>query len=101
MLVEKENEENVIICLRILIELHKQFRPQFSVEVQRFLQFVRSAFQDLPAHMDKIFEPRLPTKMKEVNDQAVNTAVEEIYAITSYQSDKKNADGSTFSVLLA
>jgi transformation/transcription domain-associated protein len=33
MCVQIDNEENVLICLRIIIELHKQFRPQMSVEV--------------------------------------------------------------------
>lgn len=28
-----ENEENVLICLRIIIELHKQFRPPITQEV--------------------------------------------------------------------
>jgi len=32
-LLEVDNEENVIICLKIVIELHKQFRPAFSPEV--------------------------------------------------------------------
>lgn len=32
-LLEVENEENVLICLRIIIELHKQFRPPYSPEV--------------------------------------------------------------------
>lgn len=35
-LVEIENEENVLICLRIIIELHKQFRPPYCVEVYWF-----------------------------------------------------------------
>ena len=29
-----ENEENVLVCLRIIIELHKQFRPPLQSEVQ-------------------------------------------------------------------
>lgn len=32
-LLETDNEENVMVCLRIIIELHKTFRPQFSPEV--------------------------------------------------------------------
>ena len=32
-LLEVENEENVLVCLRIIIDLHKQFRPSFSTEV--------------------------------------------------------------------
>lgn len=31
-----ESEENVLICLRIIIELHKQFRPPISQEVRIF-----------------------------------------------------------------
>lgn len=32
-LLDVDNEENVLICLRIIIELHKQFRPPFTLEV--------------------------------------------------------------------
>ena len=32
MFAEYENEENVLVCLRIIIELHKQFRPAHSQE---------------------------------------------------------------------
>ncbi|VDI00646.1 transformation/transcription domain-associated protein, partial [Mytilus galloprovincialis] len=31
-LLKIENEENVIVCLRIIIELHKQYRPQYNEE---------------------------------------------------------------------
>lgn len=52
-LLEVENEENVLVCLKIIIELHKQFRPQFSNQVYYydfglgfvFLRFV-SCFAD-------------------------------------------------------
>lgn len=36
-LLEIDNEENVLVCLKIIIELHKQYRPQFSSEVSAFL----------------------------------------------------------------
>lgn len=32
-LLEIDNEENVLVCLKIIIELHKQYRPPFSPEV--------------------------------------------------------------------
>lgn len=32
-LMKVDNEENVLVCLRIIIELHKQFRPPFNPEV--------------------------------------------------------------------
>lgn len=35
-----ENEENVLICLRIIIELHKQFRPPITQEVSVYLDSI-------------------------------------------------------------
>lgn len=32
-LMEIENEENVLVCLKIFMELHKQYRPTYSTEV--------------------------------------------------------------------
>lgn len=38
-LVDIENEENVLVCLKIIIELHKAFRPTFSNEVSIYKSF--------------------------------------------------------------
>lgn len=35
-----DNEENGLICLRIIFDLHKNFRPALEQEVQPFLDFV-------------------------------------------------------------
>lgn len=40
-LLQIDNEENVLVCLRIIIELHKQYRPQFNPEVIRLLLYAR------------------------------------------------------------
>lgn len=32
-ILQVENEENVLVCLRIIIELHKQYRPAYNIEV--------------------------------------------------------------------
>lgn len=31
--MEIENEENVLVCLKIFMELHKQYRPNYCTEV--------------------------------------------------------------------
>jgi len=89
---------NVIISLRILIELHKQFRPQYTQDIQRFLVFIKTCYSELPGHMDKIFEPKSPIKIKDINDVNVSSTLDEIYAVTSFQSDKKAPDGNVISV---
>jgi len=35
-LLETDNEENVLVCLRIIIELHKQYKPTFNPDVSNF-----------------------------------------------------------------
>lgn len=32
-LLRTDNEDNVLVCLRIIIDLHKQYRPTFHTEV--------------------------------------------------------------------
>lgn len=34
-ILKTDNEENVLVCLRIIIELHKHFRPSFNSEVSK------------------------------------------------------------------
>ncbi|TRZ04491.1 hypothetical protein DNTS_027557 [Danionella cerebrum] len=54
--LEIENEENVLICLRIIIELHKQFRPAISQEIHHFLDFVKQIYKELPKVVARYFE---------------------------------------------
>ncbi|XP_030195431.1 transformation/transcription domain-associated protein isoform X5 [Gadus morhua] len=54
--LEIESEENVLICLRIIIELHKQFRPPISPEIHHFLDFVKQIYKDLPKVVARYFE---------------------------------------------
>lgn len=39
-LIREDNEENVLICLRIIIDLHKQYRPTFYPQVWCFFFYV-------------------------------------------------------------
>lgn len=33
LLIREDNEENVLICLRIIIDIHKLYRPPFYPQV--------------------------------------------------------------------
>nr|XP_018666778.1 transformation/transcription domain-associated protein isoform X1 [Ciona intestinalis]XP_018666779.1 transformation/transcription domain-associated protein isoform X2 [Ciona intestinalis] len=55
-LLEVDNEENVQVCIKIIIELHKQFRPQIAPEIQNFLSLVKRIYGDLPQNMIWLFE---------------------------------------------
>ena len=60
-LIEIDNEENVQIALKIVIELYKQCRPNCSPEVRQFLARVRRMYEALPLAMEDLFEN--PTKL--------------------------------------
>ncbi|XP_068243023.1 transformation/transcription domain-associated protein isoform X3 [Palaemon carinicauda] len=93
-LLETDNEENVMVCLRIIIELHKTFRPQFSPEIQQFLQFVKNMYRDLPNHMNKIFEPRSPIRVNDLSEVNVDALLQETFTISPIHTEKKLQDGT-------
>jgi len=53
-LLEVDNEPNAVICLRIIFELHKNYRPQLQNEVQPFLDFVQKIYRDLKSNVDRM-----------------------------------------------
>ncbi|CAH1997935.1 unnamed protein product [Acanthoscelides obtectus] len=93
-LLEIDNEENVLVCLKIIIELHKQYKPVFSTSIQRFLQFVKSIYSNLPNHMDKIFEPRPPIKVKDLSEINMEELLKETFTMTIIQTETRNKDGT-------
>ncbi|XP_052799623.1 transformation/transcription domain-associated protein-like isoform X2 [Mya arenaria] len=96
-LIKIENEENVLVCLKIIIELHKQYRPQMNDEIQDFLKFVNQIYTNLPNHLNKIFEPRSQTKVKDIAEINVEALLQETYTVTTIITDKKNADNQSVS----
>ncbi|XP_013100353.2 transcription-associated protein 1 [Stomoxys calcitrans] len=82
-ILQIDNEENVLVCLRIIIELHKNFRPSFNNEVQQFLALVKKIYTELPNHMNKIFEPTQQIKIKDLKELNMEQLLSETYVIKS------------------
>ena len=81
-LLEFENEENALICLRTIIELHKAYRPAHNQEITTFLQFVKSIYKELPNHLNRIFEPKNPIKVKDLSELNVEALLSETFTTT-------------------
>eukprot|EP00941_MAST-03F_sp_MAST-3F-sp1_P001870 g1870.t1 len=45
--LEHDNEDNALVALRIIFDLHKNFRPNLGDEVEPFLVFVQQLYQSL------------------------------------------------------
>ena len=91
-LLKLENEENVVVCLKIIIELHKQFRPAHTPEITHFLQFVKNIYKELPNHMTKIFEPRESLKINDLSELNIETLLDETFTITPITTTKKSSN---------
>ncbi|TMW44508.1 hypothetical protein DOY81_004448 [Sarcophaga bullata] len=94
-ILQIDNEENVLVCLRIIIELHKNFRPSFNNEVQQFLSLVKKIYTELPNHMNKIFEPTQQIRIKDLKELNIEQLLSETYAIKSIHVESPT-DSVTF-----
>ena len=54
-LLTRENEENALLLLRIIVEYMKQFRPPMINEVRDFLQFVHKVYNQKASVMEQMF----------------------------------------------
>ncbi|XP_045458905.1 transcription-associated protein 1 [Melitaea cinxia] len=95
-LMEIENEENVLVCLKIFMELHKQYRPAYctEVDIHKFLQWVKGIYSDLPNHLPKIFEPKPTIRVKDLSEVNIDQLLQETYTTTPIHTEKKLLDGS-------
>ena len=92
-LLQTDNEENVLVCLRIIIDMHKQYRPAFHPEIQHFITYVRQIYSDLPKHLNSIFEPRAPIRVSDLKDLNIEELLPEIFTVTPIQVEKVAPDG--------
>uniref|UniRef100_A0A914VHX2 Transformation/transcription domain-associated protein n=1 Tax=Plectus sambesii TaxID=2011161 RepID=A0A914VHX2_9BILA len=93
-IIQTENEENVMIALKIVTEHQKQFRPQFSIEVQQFLHFCKGLYRDLPQLLPSIFEPRRNIRVNEIQELHIEQALAQAFCVTPIQTEQKHPDGS-------
>ena len=74
------------------------FMMMYYLQIQHFLQFVKSIYSELPKNLPKIFEPRPPIRVKDLSEINLEALLKETFTITPIQSEKKAADGSVLSV---
>ena len=53
--LKAENEENALICLRIIFDLHRNFRPNLESEVAPFLEFVCDVYKNIGDTVKEVF----------------------------------------------
>jgi hypothetical protein len=57
--IQTDNEDSSLMCLRIIFDLHKNYRPALESEVQPFLDLVHRIYLELPSSVSAVFSPPL------------------------------------------
>ncbi|ESN91104.1 hypothetical protein HELRODRAFT_182259 [Helobdella robusta] len=91
-LLEIDCEENALVCLRVIIELNKSFKPPYSSDITNFLKFVKDIYTALPRHLDKLFEHRSQMKVNNITDLDISAACEDLLCTITVVTEKKNAE---------
>ena len=73
-----ENEDNAVVCVKIIIDLHRSFRQVLEDQVQPFLDIVQEIFQNMEQTVTDAFDN--PDQISTVNKTAD----------TQYQPPKRN-----------
>lgn len=51
-----ENEDNAVVCVKIIIDLHRSFRQVLEDQVQPFLEIVQEIFQNMEQTVKDAFD---------------------------------------------
>uniref|UniRef100_A0A0X3PBM4 PIK-related kinase FAT domain-containing protein n=2 Tax=Schistocephalus solidus TaxID=70667 RepID=A0A0X3PBM4_SCHSO len=93
-LIEHENEENVLLCIKLIIDLHKFYRPQFSSDVTQFLVFVQKVYRSLKGQSFNIFRPQENYEVDNISDLDVEILLQGIFTPTPVKTKSTDSDGN-------
>jgi transformation/transcription domain-associated protein len=54
-LLSQDNEENAVICLKIIVDLHKNYTALMEDQVQPFLDLVKEIYHNMPVAVANSF----------------------------------------------
>ncbi|XP_033220871.1 transcription-associated protein 1-like [Belonocnema kinseyi] len=93
-LLQTENEENVVISIKIIFDLYKQFKPPFHPEILQCLHFIKLIYNQLPINMPKMFRVKPPIIVDSLQDLNIESHLKQIFTITTIQTTKASSDGN-------
>lgn len=81
-LLRVENEENAVVCVKIIIDLHRSFRHILEDQVQPFLDIVQEIYQNMEQTVKDAFDaPSTPAGAVTVSSyhQFINHDIDHYY----------------------
>lgn len=55
-LVKVENEVNAVVCLKILMELHRIYKTSLEDQIQPFLDLIKTFYRNMPEAINENFD---------------------------------------------
>ncbi|OLL22133.1 Transformation/transcription domain-associated protein [Neolecta irregularis DAH-3] len=55
--IRTDNEDNAMLCLKVIIDLHKHFKSLVEDQVQPFLDLVQDIYRNMPQTVRESFDP--------------------------------------------
>ncbi|KAI7899883.1 uncharacterized protein BX663DRAFT_576399 [Cokeromyces recurvatus] len=73
-----ENEDNAVVCVKIIIDLHRSFRPMLEDQVQPFLDIVQEIFQNMEQTVKDAFDDpdQISTPLSAVSPRPMSPAAD-------------------------
>ncbi|KAI9481535.1 MAG: hypothetical protein EXX96DRAFT_217391 [Benjaminiella poitrasii] len=73
-----ENEDNAVVCVKIIIDLHRSFRPMLEDQVQPFLDIVQEIFQNMEQTVKDAFDnpDQISTPLSAASPRPMSPAAE-------------------------
>ncbi|CAH8874323.1 unnamed protein product [Trichobilharzia szidati] len=82
------------MCIKSIIDIHKFYRPSFSNDVTRFLEFVKEVYHDLKLRALDIFEPKMKIEVPSITDVNIDAEVRNAFTVTNVYTQEVKPDGS-------
>ncbi|XP_048601036.1 transformation/transcription domain-associated protein [Brassica napus] len=93
-----DNEENGLICIRIIFDLLRNFRPSLENEVQPFLDFVRKIYQNFRLTVSDFLEEVKTEEAKPVELSAAPSD-QSLSLTTHFRNGKINPSTRSFKIV--
>lgn len=87
-----------MICVKLLVDIHKSQRPNFSNEVLNFLKFVRSVYKELQNHTGKIFTHTPLYEVESIDEFPLETKILETFTVTKIHTKQKDMNDNAIDV---
>ena len=98
-ILKVDNEENALICLRIIFDLHKNYRPALESDVQPFLNQVQEFYRGLEKTLAKVFAAKNDETKTEKSNAALDRSSSTLSS-SSMSLDKEKPEPSPATAIL-